>query len=85
MIDKIITFVIYLVAITSCCYLSVEIGSELIAIYEMHSLGLQRYELANDMAFGILLFLGLIPELAVGLILGSKTGKILNKYRAKRT
>ncbi len=71
-------FFIYLVSILFCILIAVFLGSELLTQYEMFSTGLKRHELGEDLGFGILLFIGLVPELIIGLLLGVYIGKCIN-------
>lgn len=69
---------VYLASVLFCCVLSVWLGSELITLYEMQATGLQRHELGDDLGLGILLFLGLLPELVIGAFLGHQLAKRVN-------
>ena len=58
-----------------------ELGAEVITQYTMYSSGyteLERYKIADDMGFGFLLMLGLIPEVIIGSIVGWFVGKKIN-------
>lgn len=75
-------FSIYLIAIVICCVVSVEIGSELITQITLYTNGWnsnERHLLADDLGFGILLFMGLLPELVLGFVYGVFLGKKINK------
>lgn len=76
---------LYSVSIVLCCYLFVEIGSELITQYTLYTNEFSQDEkhlLADDLGFGILLFMGLVPELVfggfVGVILANKISSKLS-------
>ena len=71
-------FLIYFFSILLSIVLSVWIGSELATQYEMFSTGQQRHELGEDLGFGILLFMCLVPEIIIGLLLGCLIGKRIN-------
>lgn len=71
-------FLIYLFSILLCVVLSVWVGSELVTQYEMLSSGQKRHELGEDLGFGILLFIWLVPEVIIGILLGSYIGKRIN-------
>ena len=78
---KILSFSIYTFSIVLLTILSVNIGAELIQQYSMYANGYsadERHLLADDMGFGILLMLGLIPELLVGVTCGYFLGKTIN-------
>lgn len=75
------TIAIYCISIIVLTIISIQIGAELITQYSMHAngySGIERHHLADDMGFGILLMLGLIPEVIIGVICGSILGKKLN-------
>ena len=77
-----ITF-IYLICIVVLTILAVQIGAWLITKYSMYTNGFtdsKRHLLADDMGFGFLLMLGLIPEILIGVISGLFLG---NKINAK--
>ena len=71
-------FLIYLFSILLCVVFSVWVGSELVTQYEMLSTGQKRHELGDDLGFGILLFIWLVPEVIIGILLGSYIGKRIN-------
>jgi len=78
---KIQNIAIYSVSIFVCTIISVQIGSELITQYSVHANGysdIENHHLADDMGFGLLLMLGLIPEIITGVIAGIFFGKKLN-------
>lgn len=57
------------------------IGAELITQYKMYTegyTGIERHHLADDMGFGLLLMLGLIPELLIGIVCGFFIGRKIN-------
>ncbi|MCB4437928.1 hypothetical protein LHL20_16985 [Alteromonas sp. McT4-15] len=75
-------FSIYLIAIVICCVVSLEIGIELITQITLYTNGWnsnERHLLADDLGFGILLFMGLLPELVLGFVYGVFLGKKINK------
>ena len=75
-------FFIYLIAIVICCVASVQIGSELITQITLYANGWnssERHLLADDLGFGILLFMGLLPEVVLGFVCGVFLGKRINK------
>jgi len=79
--NKFKRFVIYIVSITIFILLSVEVGAELITQYSMYSSGYtdsERYKLADDMGFGILLMFWLIPEVILGSVIGRLVAKNIN-------
>lgn len=76
---------IYLCSILLCILLSVYIGSELVTQYEMFATGQTRHELGGDLGFGILLFIWLVPEVVIGILLGSHIGKRINSKISIRT
>lgn len=79
MTNKIHRLFIYFVSVCVLIIVSVQIGAELITQYVMYINGYtERYYLADDMGFGFLLMLGLIPEIIVGLLIGLWLGKKLN-------
>jgi len=41
----------------------------------MYATGQKRHELGEDLGLGILLFMGLVPELIIGVALGMYIGK----------
>lgn len=71
-------FFVYIVSILTCILTAVLLGSELLTQYEMFSTGLKRHSLGEDLGFGILLFMGLVPELIIGVILGVYIGMRIN-------
>ena len=71
-------FFVYLISILVSILLSVFLGSELLVQYEMFATGQKRNELGEDLGFGILLFIGLVPELVVGVFFGTYFGKRIN-------
>lgn len=71
-------FLVYLLSILVCCLLAVTLGTELLTQYEMHATGQKRDELGEDLGLGILLFIGLVPELIIGAAIGMHIGKRVN-------
>ena len=74
-------FAIYIVSITIFIVLFVQAGAEIVTQYTMYTSGYsdsERYKLADDMGFGILLMLWLIPEVILGIIVGWFVGKQIN-------
>ena len=71
-------FSIYLFSILLCIVLTIYIGSELVTQYEILSTGQKRHELGEDLGFGILLFIWLVPEVIIGILLGCYVGKRIN-------
>ena len=72
---------IYIVSIAIFIVLSVEIGAELVTQYTMYTSDYtdsERYKLADDMGFGILLMFWLIPEVIFGSVVGSLVAKKIN-------
>ena len=79
--NKVKRSAIHIVSIAIFIVLSVEIGAELVTQYTMYTSGYtdsERYKLADDMGFGILLMFWLIPEVIFGSILGRLVGKKVN-------
>jgi hypothetical protein len=78
-------FLIYLVSIPLSCFLFVEVGSELITQYTMYLNDFsqnERHLLADDLGFGILLMMGLVPELILGCVTGFWLDKkVSDKFR----
>ena len=68
----------YLISILFSILLSVFLGSELLVHYEMFATGQKRNELGEDLGLGILLFMGLVPELIIGILFGTYFGKRIN-------
>jgi len=68
-------FLVYLLSILVCCLLTIALGTELLTQYEMYATGQKRHELGEDLGLGILLFMGLVPELIIGVALGMYIGK----------
>ncbi|MGI2217708.1 hypothetical protein ACRN94_12055 [Shewanella baltica] len=68
-------FLVYLFSILVCCLLTIALGTELLTQYEMYATGQKRHELGEDLGLGILLFMGLVPELIIGVALGMYIGK----------
>jgi hypothetical protein len=84
--SSIFSIAIYSITIVLTIFLSINIGAELITQYEISTQGLttdERYLLANDMGFGLVLMFGLIPEIILGLLLGVFIGNKLNAKRKK--
>lgn len=75
---------IYLCAILACIFLSVSIGSELVTYYQMFATGQQRHELGDDLGFGLLLFICLVPEVIIGVVLGAFVGRYIHLKLANR-
>jgi hypothetical protein len=65
---------------------TIELGAELITQYEIYSTGMSdRSELGDDLGFGILLMLGLIPELIIGCVVGFGIGNRIHDFYYKNT
>ncbi|RJG35980.1 hypothetical protein [Motilimonas pumila] len=78
---KIKSVLFYVLPILLFVPVCIEIGAELITQYYMYIneySGIQKHLLADDMGFGFLLMLGLIPEIVCGMLLGAWVGKKLN-------
>ncbi len=69
---------VYLISILFSILLFVFLGSELLVQYEMFSTGQKRNELGEDLGLGILLFMGLVPDLIIGILFGIYVGKRIN-------
>ncbi|MFC6439257.1 hypothetical protein [Bowmanella sp. JS7-9] len=79
--QRIQRIVVYLISIIVLTVISIETGSELITQYSMYIngfTGIERHRLEDDMGFGLLLLLGLIPELIIGVTAGIFLGKRIN-------
>ncbi|PKF60229.1 hypothetical protein CW745_16105 [Psychromonas sp. psych-6C06] len=73
--------IFYILPVCIFIPICIELGAELITQYSMHVNGytdVEKHLLADDMGFGFLLMLGLIPEIILGVFLGYFTGKKLN-------
>lgn len=69
---------VYLISILVSILLAVFLGSELLVQYEMFATGQKQNELGEDLGLGILLFIGLVPELIIGVLFGTYFGKRIN-------
>ncbi|MFD2167581.1 hypothetical protein ACFSJY_15125 [Thalassotalea euphylliae] len=86
--QRLIHVLVYIVAIVICSLLSIEVGSELVTQYTLHVHydGTSHAELGEDLGFGLLLVMWLIPELIIGVAAGVFVAKrLLNTYYSRAT
>ena len=72
---------VYLISIAISTIVFIQIGAEIITQYSMYTngyTGVERHHLADDMGFGFLLMLGLVPEIILGIGCGTFIGKKVN-------
>ena len=75
------SIVVYFISVVVLTIISIELGSEIITQYSMHTNGytdIERHHLADDMGFSLLLMFGLVPEVIIGVFSGWVIGKRIN-------